>query len=174
MLEILLMGSSLVVLSYGFYMSARMFWVYRSEKNLFRPLYFIAMSLIISTLFFFAMVLFSFVLSGVLFSQVTQILNNITGVFWLAGAGLVTAIMKYHIDIVSSVSRKNVDTGFKGLKRIKGFSGKSHFNRIKGLKSEMEETKDMGRFEIGRDLKIIELNNKIDEYERSFKNRIKK
>jgi hypothetical protein len=174
MLESILMTASLFVLGYGFYMSTRMFWVYRTEGGVYRSLYFIIMITIISTHFIFSMILFSFILSNVIFSQISQVYNTILAVFWLSGAGLVTSILKYHINLVSSMADKRVNISFKGIKKVKDPSRKNLFTAIRGLKDELKADKSSNRFAVGRELKIIDLNNKIDEYERSFKNRIRK
>jgi hypothetical protein len=174
MLESILMTASLFILGYGFYMSVRMFWVYKTKESVYRPLYFVTMILIVSIYFIFSMILFSFILSNAIFSQVSQAYNTILAVFWVAGAGLVTSILKYHINVVSSMSDRRIRLSFKGIKKVKDPSRKNLFTTIKNMKDELRKDKNTNRFAVGRELKLIDLNNKIDEYERSFKSRIRK
>ncbi|MHA2068716.1 MAG: hypothetical protein ACXABY_30500 [Candidatus Thorarchaeota archaeon] len=174
MLESILMTASLFVLGYGFYMSARMFWVYRTQGSVYRPIYFVVMVLIVSIYFIFSMILFSFIVSNAIFSQAFQVFNTILAVFWLSGAGLVTAILKYHINVVGSVSDRRIRLSFKGIKKVKDPSRKNLFTAIKNMKDDLGRDKNANRFAVGRELKLIDLNNKIDDYERSFKSRIRK
>ncbi|MHA2068715.1 MAG: hypothetical protein ACXABY_30495 [Candidatus Thorarchaeota archaeon] len=170
MLETMLMAASLFVLGYGFYMSARMFWAHRSERGLYRTLYFIVMVFVITTHFFFSIILIIFMMSNILLSQIMNIFNLILGVFWLAGAGLVAAIMKYHIDLVSSISKKKVTkVNVTKIIKTKDPSKGRLVNEITDLKKELDGAEKLNRLAVGREFKMIELKNKIKEDEKETK-----
>ena len=140
------MVASLFVLGYGFYMSARMFWVYRTDSGAYRPLYFVIMVAILSIHFIFSMILFTFLLSNALFTGTAQIFNTILAVFWFSGAGLVTSILKYHINALSSESNRKIKLSFKGIKRVRDPSTKNLFSVIKNLRADLK--KDRKRFHV--------------------------
>jgi len=106
MIDTLIMMASLVVLGYALYISSRMLWVYKSGKDMWKWLYSLVSIFLIVTFFLFTLVTFSF-LTLSLVSQYFNILNIVIGIFFLSGAGLIGAIMRYHLSLIGSVKEKS-------------------------------------------------------------------
>ena len=166
MLETILMGASLIVLGYAFYISSRMFWVHRSQSGIFRLMYFLVVVFVITTHFFFSIILIIFMTSSPLLSQVMNLFNSILAIFWLAGAGLVAAIMKYHLNVVSSGSEKEIrKVSVTRVTKRKDPRSSRLLGEIASLKKELENAKKLNRLAVGREFRMIELKNRLKEYE---------
>jgi len=122
----------------------------------------------------FAFVLFSFVTNlAAPAAYVSDSINTILGILLLSGAGLIGAIMKYHL---------SVETGFPaaGQPPGSGHATKSGGrtrrvppevrrleSEIRKLRKELGEAKALNRLAVGREMRIIEMKKKIEEMEKA-------
>jgi hypothetical protein len=153
------MTASLVVLGYGFYISSRMFWVNRSERGYWKYVYFLVSAFIIITYFLFSVVLFAFITSSISPFSFLSIINSVLGVFLLSGAGLIAAIMRYHLNIIGSVEEENVRFSLKTME-IKREKEKLRKELI-DVKDELVQSKKLNKLAVGRELRMIELSKRL-------------
>ena len=158
MIEFFLMLASLVVLGYPFYISLKMYWIYKLDKGPWKWLYAIITFFLACNYFLFSLVLFVFIASSSISQEYISLLNVVVGTFFLSGAGLVSAIMKYHLNTVrdSMIQRKSSESG--KLREI--------HEEIRKLRNELETEKKFRKFSVNRELRMIELKKKIERLEK--------
>ncbi|MBW2997152.1 hypothetical protein KY349_02300 [Candidatus Woesearchaeota archaeon] len=169
MIEILIMLAGLVALGYAFNISSRMLWVFKSEKGLWRWLYGMISAFLIATYILFAFVTFYFIMTPSSQSMLS-ILNIVIGIFFLSGAGLIGAAMKYHLSSTMRAKQKPAPQPVV-IKKTKPDTKDFRKERvvlqkeIYRLSKELDESKKLNKLAVGRELKIIELKKKIERLE---------
>lgn len=163
MIETAIMMASLGVLGYAFYISSRMAWVYKSEKGFWKWLYTMASIFLIAVFFLFAIVMFFFTTASFVSQSVFNLINVIVGIFFLSGSGLVGAIMKHHLSVTTSAFEMSMKADYEI-----GEATKEIFElrkEVENLKKKTGRTRVLNRMAVERELKIIELENKIKKLE---------
>lgn len=166
MLETILMLVGLVIIGYTFSISSRMFLIYKSEKSKWRWMYGMVSVFVFSVFFLFALILFSFLTNSLMTPTFLNMLNVVIAVFFLAGAGLIWAVMKHNVSLIISHSEKKrkEDTAVRKLEREKEKLRKE-LERERGsgdrmiLKQERKEKKMLKE-------EISALREELDEQER--------
>jgi hypothetical protein len=193
MIETILMMISLLVLGYSFYISTRMFLIFRSGRGKWGWLYGLVSVFVISVFFLFAITMFSFFTLSMISQSLINLLNVIIAIFFLASSGLVWAVMRYHVSLIRSTKGRDKisETTFKKIsmekkrleKRVSSLEKKLDKEKIKKpgsndkskedlikeiehLENEATEAKKLSNLAVGRELKIIEMRKKIERLER--------
>jgi hypothetical protein len=159
MIETATMMASLGVLGYAFYISTRMAWVYKSSKGLWRWLYTLTSIFLIAVFFLFSIVMFSFAAASFISQSVFNVLNIVVGIFFISGSGLVGAIMKYQLSVTASAFERSMETDYEITEATKEILELS--KEVEKLKKKAGSTRILKRMAVERELKIIELENKI-------------
>jgi hypothetical protein len=169
MIETLIMASSLAVLGYAFYISSRLFWSERKESGVRMLAYGAASVFIIVAFSLFALVLFSFATNIFSSEPFFNTLNVVLGVLLLSGSGLISALMKYQLSVASSESVPLPAGGRKAAIPGKGKAANAEAaglaKEIETLRKELSEAHALNKLAVGRELRMVELKNKIKELE---------
>ena len=83
MIETDIMMASLVVLGYAFNISSRMFWTFRSEKDIWRWTYGMVSVFLIGIYFLFVMVMLSFITVSIVSQSILNIMNTVIVIIFL-------------------------------------------------------------------------------------------
>jgi len=164
MIETLIMLGSLVALAYAFSISSRMFWIFKSDKGMWRWMYGLVSLFLIATYFLFIILTFSFIASFIDAFSILNILNAVVGIFFFSSAALIGAIMKYHLSVMSSTATTGAGTSLN--MKVKAKENSKLRKEINALEKELNEAKRLNRLAVSRELKMIELKNKIGRLER--------
>lgn len=164
MIETIIMLVSLVVLGYAFYISSRMFWVFKSRGGIGKLIYGAESLFLIITYFIFSIILFSFITSAFISLSILNIVNIITGAFFLSSAGLIGAVMRYHISEIGRTKAKSAKAGVK-LKEVNKEKLKLK-KELEVLEGDLNHAQKLNKLNVDRELKIIELEKKIEELEK--------
>lgn len=159
MIETAVMMASLVVLGYAFYMSSRTLWIFKSEKNMWRWLYAMVSGFIVFTFFLLGILMFSFLLSSFISQEIVNTVNIVIGIFFLSSAGLIGAVIRYHLSVMGSDAAVSVkaDLKKKGLHKEADNLDK----QIENAKGVPDRSNRLNKIAAINDLKMIELRNKI-------------
>ena len=133
MIEALIMVSSLVIMGYSFYMSSMMFWSARSGKGAWKWVYVTISVFILATYLIFSLVMFSFIANLTVSAYVFDLVNMVFALLLLSGAGLIAAMMKYHIGLETVVPKFSSISG--SLRLVAKAEGSARRPRRSGKKA---------------------------------------
>lgn len=164
MIETVIVTASLVVLGYAFYMSSRTLWAFKSEKGIWRWLYALVSGFIFFTFFLMGIVLFSFLLSPFISQTIASFLNIVIGIFFLSSAGLIGAVIRYHLSVMGMQA---ADAVKKDLKK-KGMDKEASRieEHIENPKNAPGGAGMVKRITATNEIRMIELRNKIRRLQR--------
>jgi hypothetical protein len=161
MIETLLMVTSLGVLGYAFNISLRMFWTYKSEKNIWKWVYGFLSVFLIIIYFIFAVSVFFLIAFLITSFQVLDILNLVVGVFFLSSSLFVGVVMRHHLSIMRSTVAKTEETDWEIRETSKERLDLQ--KEIVRLNREIDKTKPLKRLLVSKELKILELSNRLEK-----------
>ncbi len=165
MIESVIMIASLGVLGYAFYMSSRTLWVFKSEGSSWKYLYALVSGFIVFTFFLMGILTFSFLLSSVISKTMFSLLNVVVGIFFLSSAGLIGAVIRYHLSVMGAQAADNVkeDLKEKGLHK----EAESLDEQIESVKGVPNKNSKLNKIAAINELKMIELRNKIKRLQKN-------
>jgi hypothetical protein len=166
MIETAIMVGSLLVMGYAFYISSRMLWSFKSEKDTWRWLYTLVSGFIVFTFFLLGIVTFSFMVASFISQSIFNLINVVVGIFFLASAGLIVLVIRYHLSVMGSTAVKSAEIDLN-----KKTSPKEAPKIKKELDNIKKETpigeSELSRVAIRNELKMLEIRNKIRKIQRS-------
>jgi len=176
MIETIMMTASLIILGYAFYMSSNLFWIYKSNKGYNKWIFSVASAFIFSSYVLFAFVMFGFLTEMFTSYSVLNLVNIVLGIYLLSGALLIGAMMKYYTTTIKGSIISNVQNELRFYAKGKEKNKKVDQEKVKLLKDimnlqeELDTIKSINRFAAGTDLRVIELQKKIENLEKGPKN----
>jgi hypothetical protein len=109
--------------------------------------------------FLLGTVMFSFLVSSLISQSIFNLLNIIVGIFFLSSAGLIGAVIRYHLSVMGSEAAKGIKTG-----PVPKESGKEPEpqKETESLEEEIPgEAEKLEGLAVTRELKMLELRNRI-------------
>ena len=177
MIESIAMAGSLIALGYAFFLCARLLWSTRSDKGTWKWIYGIVSFFILANYILFSFVLFSFIIAMFSSPEILNVLNVVMGIFFLSGAGLIGAVIKYHINTLAREAEKKIEDFSSAKTEARKASGKksraskspkheSLLKEIDSLKKELDSARQLNKLAADREMRIIGLKKKIEELEK--------